>query len=67
MIDGITYRYYFIHLSATLQQSSNIFYQKFVKIVSSGGCGEEKGFKGKGNRRSRLRPLRVEKTRALGI
>jgi hypothetical protein len=47
---------------ATLQQSSNIFYQKFVKIVSSGGCGEEKGLKGKRNRRSRLRirsaPLR---------
>jgi hypothetical protein len=41
--------------SATLQQSSNIFYQKFLKIVSSGDCGEEKGFKGKGNRRSRLR------------
>jgi len=40
---------------ATLQQSSNIFYQKFLKIVSVGGCGEEKGFKGKGNRRSRLR------------
>jgi hypothetical protein len=41
--------------SATLQQSSNIFYQKFLKIVSVGGCGEEKGFKGKRNRRSRLR------------
>jgi hypothetical protein len=27
---------------ATLQQSSNIFYQKFLKIVSVGGCGEEK-------------------------
>jgi hypothetical protein len=40
---------------ATLQQSSNIFYQKFLKIVSVGGCGEEKGFKGKGNRRSCLR------------
>jgi len=40
---------------ATLQQSSNIFYQKFVEINSVGGCGEEKGFKGKRNRRSRLR------------
>jgi len=47
---------------ATLQQSSNIFYQKFLKIVSVGGCGKEKGFKGKGNCHSRLRirsaPLR---------
>jgi len=33
---------------ATLQQSSNIFYQKFVEINSVGSCGEEKGFKGKG-------------------
>jgi|SRR3989344_4459167 len=40
---------------AALQQSSNIFYQKFVEINSVGGRGEEKGFKGKGNRRSRLR------------
>jgi len=40
---------------ATLQQSSNIFYQKFLKIDSVGGGGEEKGFKGKRNHRSRLR------------
>ena len=38
---------------AALQQSSNLFYQKFVEINSVGGCGEEKGFKGKRNRRSR--------------
>ena len=50
---------------AALQQSSNLFYQKFVKIksktyiVSVGGCGEEKGFKGKRNRRSRLRIARL--------
>jgi len=40
---------------AALQQSSNLFYQKFVEINSVGGCGEEKGLKGKRNRRSRLR------------
>ena len=40
---------------AALQQSSNIFYQKFLKIDSVSGCGEEKGFKGKRNRRNRLR------------
>jgi hypothetical protein len=40
---------------AIFQQCSNIFYQKFIEIVSVGGCGEEKGFKGKRNRRSRLR------------
>jgi len=40
---------------AALQQSSNLFYQKFLKIDSVGGYGKEKGFKGKGNRRSRLR------------
>lgn len=44
---------YSLFIGATLQQSSNIFYQKFVEIDSVGGCGEEKGFKGKGNRRSR--------------
>ena len=38
-----------ISFCATLQQSLNIFYQKFVKIVSVGGCGEEKGgLRGKG-------------------
>ena len=33
----------------------DLFYQKSVTNHSVGGCGEEKGFKGKGNRRSRLR------------
>jgi len=33
----------------------DLFYQKLVEIDSVGGCGEEKGFKGKRNRRSRLR------------
>jgi len=31
----------------------DLFYQKSVTNHSVGGCGEEKGFKGKGNRRSR--------------
>jgi len=40
-------RCFFDSLGATLQQSSNIFYQKFVKFVSSCGCGEEKALQGR--------------------
>ncbi len=46
-------------LELLLSKSSNLFYQKSIKIKrSAGGCGEEKGFKGKRNRRSRLRIAR---------
>ena len=38
-----------------LSKSSNLFYQKSLTNHSVGGCGEEKGFKGKRNCRSRLR------------
>jgi hypothetical protein len=41
-------------LELLLSKSSNLFYQKSVTNHSVGGCSEEKGFKGKGNRCSRL-------------
>ena len=45
-------------LELLLSKSSNLFYQKSLTNHSVGGCGEEKGFKGKKNRRSRLRIAR---------
>ena len=42
-------------LELLLSKSSNLFYRKSLTNHSIGGCGEEKGVKGKGNRRSRLR------------
>jgi len=51
-------------LELLLSKSSNLFYQKSLTNHSVGVCGEEKGFKGKGNRRRRLRVARPAIRRA---